>query len=98
MSKRYSNKLKEQVVKEYLSGAKIMELVREYDLTDKSRVLKWRDKYLEYGGPDGRGKGSKGRPRKVDLPTMTQQEYINYLEMENYILKQLRSLSSNQLK
>lgn len=100
MSKKYSNELKEQVVREYLSGAKMMELVRKYDLSDKSRVQKWRDKYLEYGGfPDGRGRRKGGgRPCKVDTSTMTQQEYIVYLEMENDILKQLRSLSSNQVK
>lgn len=99
MSKKYSNELKEQVIKEYLAGAKMMELVRKYDLSDKSRVLEWRDKYLEHGEfPDGRGKGSRGRPHKVDPSSMTQQEYISYLEMENDILKQLRSLSSNQVK
>ncbi len=100
MNKKYSNELKERVVKEYLAGAKMMELVREYDLSDKSRVQKWRNKYLECGGfPDGRGKGKGGgRPRKVNPSAMTQQEYISYLEMENDILKQLRSLSSNQAK
>lgn len=36
-----------------------MDVVRKYDLADKSRVLRWRDKYIKHGAfPDGRGKGS----------------------------------------
>lgn len=97
MNKKYSDELKEQVVKEYLAGAKMMELVRKYDLSNENRIRIWRDKYLKYGGfPDGRGKKGTGRPRKIDPSSMTQQEYIHYLEMENDILKQLRSLSNSQ--
>lgn len=98
-NRKYSNELKEQVVKEYLSGSGMMELVRKYDLSDKSRIRRWKEKYLEYGGfPDGRGNKGGGRRRKVDPSAMTEQEYIRYLEMENDILKQLRSLSSNQAR
>ena len=100
MYKKYSDELKEQVVKEYLSGAKMMELVRKYNLTDKSRIQRWTEKYLQYGAfPDGRGKAKGGGRRKnPDQTAMTQGEYIRYLEMENAVLKQLRSLSSNQSK
>lgn len=41
MYKKYSDELKERVVKEYLAGARMTELVRKYELADKSRVLKW---------------------------------------------------------
>lgn len=98
-NKKYSDELKEQVVKEYLAGSRMLDLVRKYDLSDKSRIQRWKNKYLEYGEfPDGRGKKSGGRPRKVEPSVMTEQEYIRYLEMENDILKQLRSLSSSQAK
>lgn len=100
VNKKYSDALKEQVVKEYLSGAKMMELVRKYDLADKSRILKWTEKYLKYGSfPDGRGKAKGGgRHKNPDLTAMTQEEYIRYLEMENAVLKQLGSLSSGRAK
>ena len=98
-TKRYSDELKKQVIEEYLAGAGMMELVRKYDLADKSRILIWRDKYLKYGCfPDNRGKKRSGRPRKVNTSQMTKDDYIKHLEMENDILKQLRSLSNNQQK
>lgn len=100
MNKRYSDALKEQVVKEYLSGAKMTELVRKYDLTDKNRIRSWTEKYLKYGSfPDGRGRAKGGgRPCKTDPSAMTQEQYIRHLEMENAVLKQLRSLSSSRAK
>lgn len=48
-NKKYSDELKKKVVEEYLAGARLMDLVSKYDLSDKSRVLRWRDKYLEHG-------------------------------------------------
>lgn len=91
--------MKEQVVKEYLADSRMMELVRKYDLSDKSRIQRWKNKYLGYGEfPDGWGKKGGGRPRKVDPTAMTEQEYIRYLKMENNIQKQLRSLSSSQAR
>ena len=77
----------------------MMDLVRKYELSDKSRIRLWHKQYLEYGCfPDGRGKASKGRPPKVDLKQMSKDEYIAYLEMENDILKQLRSLNNSLLR
>lgn len=92
MNKHYSTELKERVVKEYLEGAKMNELA------DKGRIRKWRDQFLKYGCfPDRRGTGKGGgRPRKVNTSSMTQEEYIRYFEIENDILKQLRSLSSKK--
>ena len=97
---KYSDALKKQVVKEYLNGAGLCGLVRKYGLSDHSRILEWRNKYLKYGCfPDNRGrsKGS-GRPRKINIAQMSKDEYIAYLEMENNILKQLRSLSDSLQK
>lgn len=100
MYKQYSDELKEQVVKEYLSAARMTELVRKYDLAGKSRILKWAEKYLKHGAfPDGRGKAKGGKHRpKADTTAMTREEYICYLEMENAVLKQLRSLGNSQAK
>lgn len=100
MNKHYSAELKERVVKEYLEGAKMNELVLRYELSDSNRIRAWRDQYLKFGCfPDRRGTGKGGgRPRNVDTSSMTQEEYIRYLEMENDILKQLRSLSSKKAK
>ncbi len=99
-NKKYSISLKRQVVEEYLSGAGMVELVRKYNLSDKTRIQDWLKKHLEYGCfPDGRGKSkSGGRPRKIDVSQMTKDEYIAYLEMENDILKHLRSLNNSPQK
>lgn len=98
-NKKYSDELKKKVVEEYLAGAGMSELVRKYELSDKSRIRLWRDQYLKYGEiPDGRGKGSRRRVHKTDISKMTKDEYIRYLEMENDILKQLSSLSSKKQK
>lgn len=100
MNKKYSDELKEQVVKEYLSGAKMMDLVRKYDLSDKNRIRLWTEKYLKYGAfPDGRGRAkNRGKRFNIDPASMSQDEYIRYLEMENAVLKQLRSLNNSQVK
>lgn len=98
-NKKYSDELKKKVVEEYLAGAKMSELVRKYELSGKNRIRLWRDQYLKFGTfPDGRGKGSKGGPHKLDTSQMTKDEYIAYLEMENDILKHLSSLSSKHQK
>lgn len=99
MNKKYTEELKLQVVKEYLAGSKASEIVKKYELRDRNRIFKWRDQYLKYGYfPDGCGKASCGRPRKIDTSQMSKDEYIAYLEMENEILKQLSSLNNNPSK
>lgn len=98
-NKKYSDELKKKVVEEYLAGARMSDLVRKHELSDKNRIRLWRDQYLEHGSfPDRRGKGSKGRPHKTDTSKMTKDEYIHYLEMENDILKHLSSLSNKNQK
>lgn len=79
--RRVRNK-KYQVVKDYLAGSRMLELVRKYDLSDKNRIQIWKCKYLEYGEfPDGRGKKSGRRSRKGGHSAVTEQEHIRYLEM-----------------
>lgn len=96
---KYSDELKKKAVEEYLNGGKFKEILRKYGMKSGSQLRRWRDKYLEYGCfPDGRGRSGAGRPKSIDKTKMTKDEYIEYLEMENDILKQLRSLSNSQRK
>lgn len=98
-NKKYSDELKLQVVQEYLAGGRPTELIRKYGISDTKRIRFWKKQYITYGCfPDGRGKGSHGRPRKIDTSQMTKDEYIAFLEMENDILKQLSSLNKNHVK
>jgi len=98
---KYSIELKKKVIKEYLSGARVCDLLRKYDIKHKSQIFHWRNQYEEFGTfPDGRGKAKIGRPKlnKVDTSEMTKDEYIAYLEMENDILKYLASLKKKNQK
>lgn len=100
MGKHYPEEFKINVVKDYLSGMRFIDVLRKYDI-QKNRLLKWENQYQETGRCEDRsGRNSKGggRPRKVDPGTMTKDEYIRYLEMENDILKQLSSLNSSKQK
>lgn len=96
--RKFSDELKEQIVKEYQSGKGRNTILREYGIVD-SVLARWIRKYQEYGCfPDDRGKQAVGRPRKVDISEMSKDEYIAYLEMENDILKKLHSLSKKPQK
>jgi|SRR5665647_262223 len=100
MGKHYPEEFKMQVVKDYLSGTKHNEVIRKYCI-GRTRLQKWTKQYKDTGRCEDRsGKNNKGasRPRKVDPETMTREEYIQYLEMENDILKQLSSLNSSRQK
>lgn len=95
-SRTHSNEFKEQVVKEYLSGGGLNALARQHGI-NKTQIKRWTEKWRKYGCfPDGRGKAKGGgRPRKADVASMSRDEYIAYLEMENAILKRLSSLNNN---
>ena len=85
--RKYSDELKEKVVKEYLAGATPREIWNKYEIK-KDRVFKWAKKWKEHETfPDGRGKSKTGRPRKVRREDMTDEEYIAYLEMQLEIKK-----------
>ncbi len=100
MGKHYQEEFKINAVKDYLSGTRFIDVLRKYDI-QKNRLLKWAKQYQETGRCEDRsGRDSKGggRPRKVNLESMTKDEYIGFLEMENDILKQLSSLNSSSQK
>ena len=85
---KYTDEFKEKVVKEYLSGVRFKDIVSKYKI-HPTQLKVWSRKWKEHGGfPDGRGKhGKGGRPRKVRREDMTDNEYIEYLEMQLEIKK-----------
>lgn len=98
MGKHCPEEFKINVVRDYLAGTRFIEVLRKHDV-NKKQLSNWLKKYKETGRCENFcGRQSKGRHRKVDLETMTKDEYILYLEMENDILKQLSSLNSSRQK
>lgn len=92
----HSCEFKNQVVEEYFSGIEAKELAKKYSVSRKS-IAYWLDKYNKLGTCDERGKnGTLKSIKTVDTTKMSKDEYICYLEMENDILKQIRSLSNNR--
>ena len=100
MNKKYSKELKLKVINEYFEGeSSIIGLARKYEISDDSIIHRWIKRYQEEGPTyfeiEHRGRGSTGRPRKdnpVNLESMTKDERLAYLEMENAILKKLKAL------
>lgn len=87
--KKWPDEVKEVIVKEYLAGARMKDVVEKYGV-DPTQVKRWRNKWREFGCfPDNRGKGTPGRPRKIKREDMTDTEYIEYLEMQLEIKKYL---------
>ena len=85
---RYTPGFKEKVIKEYLAGKRLKDIMKEYGIRSKTQVMSWRDQWREYGCfPDGRGKAKVGRPRTIKREEMTDEEYIEYLEMQLEIKK-----------
>ncbi len=100
-NKRYSDKFKEQVVKEYLDGSRAIDITTKYEI-NKTQLLKWTKKWQAHGSfPDGRGKRGKGKKppvSKINTKEMTKDEYIAYLEMELDILKYIAFLERKKQK
>ncbi len=90
-NKTYSSKLKESVVKEYLSGElTVGELCEKYKINDKKRIYVW---VGDVKFTDNRGKKATGHPRKIKpIEEMTQEEYIEHLELEDKILKKFTDM------
>ena len=97
--KVYSIEEKNQIVKRYLDGEiRFMDCVKEYDLADRSILRRWRDQYLKYGTTiDNRGRkkpGGKprGRPKKVDLNSLSKAELISIIGVYEDIKKTMAYL------
>ena len=95
MAKRYSKEFKIKVVNELLEGSiSIKGIAKKYDISSDSVVHRWLNGYKEQGyayfDEEHRGRPHKVQP--VNLDDMTLEEQVEYLKMENAILKKLKAL------
>lgn len=101
--KTYSKEFKLMVVKDYLSGKSggLGQIIRKYDLPDKTMTMKWVKKYKESGEnalSENRGKTisiNRGRPRKSSLSL---EDKVKRLEVENAYLRKIVEYRENLLK
>ncbi len=90
----YSIDEKNKIVREYLDGEiGLSACLLKYDIAHPSVLFRWRTQYLEYGTTiDRRGRSKpggkpKGRPKKVDLNSMSKAELISIIEVYDDIKK-----------
>jgi len=103
---KYTPEFKIKVAEDYLSGKNggMTSLLRKYNLKSDWQIRQWRKIYATKGKKgfyvELRGKGSSGRPKsnKVDYDNLSDKEKIEYLEMENSILKKLKAIQNQKLK
>ncbi len=95
----YSIEEKNRIVKRYLDGEiGVQECVKKYDLSDESTLRRWKKQYLEYGTVvDRRGRSKpggrpKGRPKKVDLNSLSKDELIEIIKVYEDIKKTMAYL------
>jgi len=100
---KYTPEFKKEAVERYLSGelGGMTSAVRKLGLKSDKQLSNWIKLYRqdpELLKHDNRGKASlkdgvrKGRPKQVKLAEMTKDEQIEYLKMENAILKKAKAL------
>ena len=98
----YSPEFKKEAAQKYLSGkyGGYTILSRELNLKSPTQLKNWVKLYRqdpELLNTDGRTLGikdgvKKGRPKKVNLDELDKDEQIEYLKMENAILKKAKAL------
>ena len=102
----YSPDFKKEAVERYLSGelGGMTTAVRKLGMKSPKQLRNWIKLYRqdpELLKQDNRGKASrkdgvrKGRPKKVELDELSKDEQIEYLKMENAILKKVKALRKN---
>ena len=102
---KYSYEFKKEAVEKYLSGryGGCDILSRDLGLRSPTQLKNWVKLYRqdpELLKQDGRRLGKKdgvhkGRPRKEKLDELSKDEQIEYLKMENAILKKAKALRKN---
>jgi transposase-like protein len=86
----YSPALKMCVVNEYLAGKTSLAcLAKKYNILSKRQVSTWIKRYEEHGAKYFK---EEHRGRSIDKSSISKDEYIRYLEMENAILKKAKAL------
>ena len=109
-SRKYSAKLKLEIINRVLQGESKTRLAAEYNLYGAGTIVSWMKKYEEIGyngleGEQGRPKiMTKEEKKKTPLSKSEREEFnelkkkLEYLEMENEILKKLDALVKERLK
>ena len=102
---RYTPEFKREAVEKYLSGelGGMTSATRKLGLKSDRQLRNWVKLYRqdpELLKQDGRRLGKmdgvrKGRPKQVKLDEMSKDEQIEYLKMENAILKKAKALRKN---
>ena len=102
---KYSYEFKKKAVEKYLSGelGGMTVASRKLGLRSKSQLKVWTRLYRQDPGllkQDGRTLGKKdgiikGNPGKPKLDELSKDEQIEYLKMENAILKKAKALRRN---
>ena len=103
---KYSYEFKKKAVEEYLSGqiGGCTTAAKKLGLRSKRQLLNWTKLYKqnpELLKQDNRGKASikdgikKGKPKQIKLNELSKDEQIEYLKMENAILKKAKALRKN---
>jgi len=95
---KYSAEFKIKLVKEYLSckSGGVDAITKKYGLKSNKQICGWL-KIYKNEGPEAfliekRGRKSQGRPVSVKLDEMSLEQQVEYLKMENDILKKLKAL------
>ena len=96
----YSPQFKKEAVERFLSGELGGDETasRRLGLRSHKQLQDWVKLYRidpELLKKDGRGRASKGRPKKTKLDELSKDEQIEYLKMENAILKKAKALRKN---
>lgn len=100
---KYSYEFKKEAVEKYLSGELegCVKAAKKLGLRSDTQLLSWVKLYKqnpELLKQDNRGKASikdgvkKARPKKIKLNEFSKDEQIEYLKMENAILKKAKAL------
>ena len=113
-NKTYSVELKLEIINRVFQGESKSSLAAEYNLPGPGTIVSWMKKYEElgYNGLEGKQGRPRGRPKimnkeeKKNTPlTNDEREEFNqlkkkleYLEMENEVLKKLDALVKERLK
>ncbi|KAF0223853.1 MAG: hypothetical protein FD133_1206 [Erysipelotrichaceae bacterium] len=75
-----------------------MDCVREYDISHHSVLLRWKRNYLAFGtvidqrGQSKPGGKTRGRPKKVDLNSLSKAELISIIKVYEDIKKTIAYL------
>ena len=99
---KYSPEFKKEAVEKFLSGelGSYANAARSMGLRSKAQLQRWVKLYKEDPellNTDGRTLGAKdgvkkGRPKKVKIEELDKDAQIEYLKMENAILKKVKAL------